>query len=130
MYGVVNNALAQYTQMTEADMDLVLEGLWKGTQNRQARGRGLQQPLFLLHVEYADPFFRIGYLDEGVTLIPEAEEWRKPVKPSKIDEIQLDVQNLAATLAKYQDKIARCRVWVNPSLQIIGDLPAEVGKPW
>src|SRR5205823_10901965 len=40
MPGVVNATIAAQTKMTDADMDLVLAGLWKGTLHRQARGRG------------------------------------------------------------------------------------------
>lgn len=57
MPGVVNASIAKQTGMSDADVDLLLAGLWKGTLHRQARGRGVQQPLFLLHVEYEDPFF-------------------------------------------------------------------------
>ena len=68
MPGVINATIAGQTGMSDADVDLLLAGLWKGTLHRQARGRGFQQPLFLLHVEYTDPFFRIGFLEEGLKL--------------------------------------------------------------
>jgi len=38
---------------------------WRGTQHRQARGRGAQHPA--AHVEYENPFFRIGDLREELT---------------------------------------------------------------
>ena len=68
MPGVINATIAGQTGMSDADVDLLLAGLWKGTLHRQARGSGFQQPLFLLHVEYTDPFFRIGFLEEGLKL--------------------------------------------------------------
>ena len=60
MPGIINTNIAQETEMTEDDVELLLEGLWNGTRIRQARGRGIQQPLFLIHVEYKDPMYRIG----------------------------------------------------------------------
>lgn len=56
MPGIINHTLAAQSGMTESDVDLLLEGLWNGTLFRQARGRGLQSPLLLVHVEYHDPF--------------------------------------------------------------------------
>ena len=74
MPGVVNATIAGQTGMSDADVDLLLAGLWKGTLHRQARGRGIQQPLMLLHVEYKDPFFRIGFLEEGLRLDTKPDE--------------------------------------------------------
>src|SRR5260370_30699032 len=51
MPGVVNASIAKQTGMTDADVDRLLAGLWKGTLHRQARGRGVQQLPLLLHVE-------------------------------------------------------------------------------
>ncbi|MBE3575403.1 MAG: type I-B CRISPR-associated protein Cas7/Csh2 [Firmicutes bacterium] len=130
MPGLINHALAEKTGMADDDVELLLEALWKGTQHRQARGRGIQQPLFLLHVEYHDPFFRIGYLEEGIRLLPGADAWRQDVKPSQVSEIQLDVTKLGQMLASAKDKISRCRLWVNPELRLVGELPAEPGKAW
>ena len=48
MPAVVNASIAKETGMNEEDLELLLEGLWKGTLHRQARGRGIQQPLLLL----------------------------------------------------------------------------------
>lgn len=130
MPGLINHALAEKTGMADDDVELLLEALWKGTQHRQARGRGIQQPLFLLHVEYHDPFFRIGYLEEGIRLLPGPDAWRQDVKPSQVSEIQLDVTKLGQMLASAKDRISRCRLWVNPELRLVGELPAEPGKAW
>jgi CRISPR-associated protein Csh2 len=121
--GVINASIAKQTDLTAEDVDLILEGLWRGTQHRQARGRGIQQPQFLLHVEYQDPFFRIGDLTDDLLLEPEAEVWRSGDAPSAISEVTLDVSKLAATLTHHREKIARCRAWVKPSLPRRGALP-------
>ncbi len=127
MPGVVNASIARETGMDEADMELLLEGLWRGTQHRQARGRGNQQPLFLLHVEYKDPFFRLGYLEEGVSLEP------PDGAPKGLNEVRLDLRRLGETLARNEGKIARCRHWTNAALgadQVLGEIPGEAGKPF
>lgn len=123
MPAVLNAANARQTGMTEEDQELLLRALWQGTQHRQARGRGQQQPLFLVHVEYHDPHYRIGYLEDYIRLLPEREAWRSADKrPSSLQDIQLDVTALLDRLQKEQDRIARCRIWVNTSLTVVGDI--------
>lgn len=132
MPGVVSGPIARAASMSAADVDLLLEGLWKGTLARQARGRGLQQPLLLLHLEYKDEFFRIGYLEEGLRLNPGRDQdgkskWLGGAAPSSVGEVTLDVTSLAETLRTNAQHIARARVWADPRLGMVGELPAEPG---
>lgn len=126
--GVVNASIAKQTGLSADDVDLILEGLWRGTQHRQARGRGIQQPQCLLHVEYKNPFFRIGDLTDDLKLEPDAEAWRSGDRPSGISQVTLDVTRLAQTLERHSDKIARCRVWLDPRLRVHGQLPSSVER--
>lgn len=132
MPGVINSTLASETGTTADDVELLLEGLWKGTLHRQARGRGLQQPLLLIHVEYTDPYFRIGYLEDYLKIQPEREVWLGTNSPTKIPEITLDLTALTPILDKnnknnpYKDKIQNVRVWKHHELNINGELPREV----
>lgn len=131
MPGVINSKITAQTKMTAEDQELMLKALWQGTQHRQARGRGQQQPLFLFHVEYSDPFFRIGYLEELITLNPDWETWKDAGRrPSSVKEISLNVEPLLNKIETYKDKIARCRVWVDPSLTINGDISSYLQRLW
>jgi CRISPR-associated protein Csh2 len=134
MPGVINSSIAMETGMNQDDVDVLLEALWKGTSYRQARGRGLQQPLFLMHVEYSDPFFRIGYLEDYMQLKPAGrEQWLGPNPPSSLASVSLDVTRLAHLLSPvgiYKDKIDRIRYWANPELKIIGNIPGERQEIW
>lgn len=130
MPGIINSSIARETSMTDEDVDYLLQGLWYGTQHRQARGRGIQQPLFLLHVEYKKDYFRIGYLEEQVKLLPGREDWLTGRKPTSVKEVKLDVTNLAELLKKHAADIERCRFWLNPQLQVIGEIPGQQEKLW
>lgn len=125
MPAIVNAHIAAATGMTGRDVEVLLEGLWKGTINRQARGRGIQQPLLLLHVEYKDSFDRIGFLEEGVLIEPGRDAWLGPNPPTSLEEIKLNVKSLAERLEANTNKINRIRVWQHSRLQCIGTLPAE-----
>jgi CRISPR-associated protein Csh2 len=128
MPAVVNASIAGDTGMSDADLELLLEGIWKGTIHRQARGRGIQQPLMMLHVEYNDPFFRLGFLEEDIKLIPARQEWLGDKPPASLSEITLDVTKLAQRLESQKDKIHRVRVLSEPRLQMNGAIQAEIGK--
>jgi CRISPR-associated protein Csh2 len=128
MPGVVNASIAKETQMGEDDLELLLEGLWKGTLHRQARGRGIQQPLLLIHVEYKDEFFRIGYLEDYIRLEPGRDIWLGGQPPASLEEVTLDISELAGLIGSngpYRDKIARVRWIKTPGLRIKGELPGE-----
>ncbi len=125
MPGVINAQIAGDTMMSEEDVEVLLEGLWKGTAHRQARGRGIQQPLFLLHVEYKDPFDRIGFLEEGLKIEPGRDAWQGENPPSSLEKIKLDVEKLAEILNANEGKIKRIRLWQHSGLQGTGELPGE-----
>ena len=128
MPGVINASIAEETQMSEDDLELLLEGLWKGTLHRQARGRGIQQPLLLIHVEYKDKFFRIGYLEDYLSLEPGRDAWLGGQPPTSLEEVTLDISKLAGLIGNnspYRDKIARVRWIKTPALRIKGELPGE-----
>lgn len=122
MPGVINAQIAKDTKMSKDDVEVLLKGLWKGTINRQARGRGIQQPLFLLHVEYKDDFDRIGFLEEGLEIEPGRDDWLEEKPPSSLDAIKLNVEKLDETLKANKGKIGRIRFWQHPGLQIVGKI--------
>lgn len=134
MPGVINASIAADTGMNDDDANVLLESLWKGTLLRQARGRGFQQPLFLMHVEYKDPFFRIGYLEDGIKMTPSGRDvWMGSNPPTSLSSISLNVGELSELLSpngSFGDKIARVRYWVNPELKVVGPIPGEKQKVW
>lgn len=131
MPAVINAKAAEHTGMTEEDQELLLRSLWQGTQFRQARGRGQQQPLILVHIEYNDPFYRIGYLEDLVTMTPDAKEWKALGKqPASVQDISFDLSKLAAIVAEKQDKIARCRIWLHPGVHVNGNIDSYIQSQW
>lgn len=122
MPAIINATIAAETGLMPADVDLMLEALWRGTLFRQARGRGMQAPLFLLHVEYQDPFFRLGYLEENIRLNSKVEH------PTRLEDVALDITGLVERLAHHHKQIATVRWWHNPELQLVGRLEGVPGE--
>lgn len=131
MPAVINAKAAEHSGMTEEDQELLLRALWQGTQHRQARGRGQQQPLILVHIEYRDPFYRIGYPEELVAMSPDAAAWKAIGKqPSSLQDVSFDLTRLLAVAAENQEKVARCRIWLHPGITVSGDVKPFVQPLW
>ncbi|HHT22396.1 MAG TPA: type I CRISPR-associated protein Cas7 [Bacteroidales bacterium] len=126
MPGIINASIAQETGLTSNDVDLLLEGLWNGTKHRQARGRGIQQPLFLIHVEYKAPMYRIGYIEESIKLRVEDNT----DAPTSLGDSKLDLTALARLLKDNQEKIARIRYWSDSRVTLLGELEGEKCSDW
>ncbi|MBC7186471.1 MAG: CRISPR-associated protein, partial [Calditrichaeota bacterium] len=74
---------------------------------------------------YHDPFFRLGYLEESIKLLPEREAWLGPTPPTSLAEVTLDVAPLAARLKEARNKIHRVRLWQHPQLAVTGEIEGE-----
>ena len=88
----------------------------------------MQQPLFLIDLQYKDDFFRIGYLEEFVSISPDRNAWLGPKPPACLGDVSLDVERLGKVLSDHESQIASCRLWVSPQLRITGDLPEFVTR--
>ncbi|HHU75924.1 MAG TPA: type I CRISPR-associated protein Cas7 [Firmicutes bacterium] len=122
MPAVINATAASHSGMTVDDQELLLQSLWQGTQHRQARGRGQQQPLLLLHVEYNDPFYRIGYLEDLISLSGD--------QPTSLNDVSLDLQKLLAVIKEKREKIEQCRIWCHPALKVLGEIKEYEQPLW
>ena len=131
MSGVINAKAAEHSEMKVEDQELLLRALWQGTQHRQARGRGTQHPLLLVHIEYKEPFYRFGYLEDLISLSPDAASWKTSGKiPSSLQDITLDLTKLLSTIDEKKDRIARCRIWVQQGVKINGDIAPFTQPLW
>jgi CRISPR-associated protein Csh2 len=131
MPAVINAKAAEHSGMDEDDQMLLLRALWQGTQHRQARGRGKQNPLLLVHIEYKEPFYRFGYLEDLVSISPDAVSWKTSGKiPTSLQDITLDLSKLLNTIDEKKDRITRCRIWVQQDVKLNGDVASFKQPLW
>ncbi|MCL0072676.1 type I-B CRISPR-associated protein Cas7/Csh2 [Dehalococcoidia bacterium] len=102
-YGIANENAAKTTGMTEADLQLLLEGLWNGTKNLITRSKMGQMPRFLLQVIYKEQNYHIGELDRRIKLLSD----KRDEQIRDVSEIRLDLTDLARTLEENKDKIEK-----------------------
>lgn len=69
-YGVVNEVAARTTQLSDADVSLLLEGLWHGTASLNTHSKMGHHPLLLVRISYSNGK-RIGVLPERISLLKE-----------------------------------------------------------
>lgn len=99
-YGVVNEVAARTTGLSEEDVDLLLEGLWRGTESLISRSKMGHQPLFLMRVRYNDGH-RIGDLAGRCSLQSEKED----IQIRSVEDYRVDVTKLLDALEKSKDRV-------------------------
>lgn len=73
VYGVVNEVAARTTQLSDTDVDLLLEALWHGTAGLNTHSKMGHQPLLLLRIRY-QAGKRIGALPERLSIDADLED--------------------------------------------------------
>ena len=101
-YGIINENAAKTTNMTDEDVQLLLDGMWNGTKNLISRSKAGQVPRLLIKVNYSENNYHIGDLNSMIkpsTDIPD-EEIRD------ITQVKLNISELMETLGANVDKIS------------------------
>lgn len=114
-YGIVNEIAAKSTDMTEDDVKLVLEGLWRGTENLISRSKMGHQPLMLLHLEYTDNY-RIGDLASRISLKAK-DDSKTGAQLRDTSEFTIDASRLQAAIEKAEKaKKLVAKSWVHDDI--------------
>lgn len=112
--GIVNENAAKYSLMTEEDKELLFESIWEGTKNLISRSKFGQEPLFLMFIEYKEPFY-IGNLRQRIKLVSQMDDTQ--IRSTK--DYKLDFTEIIDVLKENKDKIASIKVCKNSKLEII-----------
>lgn len=115
--GVINEKSAQYSRMNMDDKALLLEGIWEGTKNLISRSKFGQSPLFLLAIDYKDPFY-IGNLRQRLKL--DCGE-KNEIQVRSTKDFKLDVSELIAVLKQNKEKIADISLRVDSRLAMVNN---------
>ncbi|OQY02104.1 MAG: type I-B CRISPR-associated protein Cas7/Csh2 [Desulfobacteraceae bacterium 4572_130] len=118
-HGIINQNAAQHTKMTDADVKLLLEGMWLGTKNLISRSKFGQMPRFLVKVNYRYSNFFIGDLDKKIKLTNFDNEF----KIRSIKDFKLDMSELNDALKENNDKIESIEYFMDSGLRV--DIPSD-----
>lgn len=103
-YGIVNENAAEFTNLSEEDVQLLLDGIWNGTKNLISRSKFGQTPRILLQIEYNEENFFIGDLNNKISI---SHNYDDDKKLRKINELEVDLSNLVKNLKENKDKIKK-----------------------
>ena len=108
-YGIVNENSAKYTNLTDEDVDEMLEAMWNGTKNLVTRTKVGQMPRFLLRVIYKENNYHIGDLDKKICLLKSKDD--KELR--HISDFKIDLTALHEALMREKDKIEKVEIEAN-----------------
>lgn len=111
--GIINEKAAQYTQMSEDDKKLLLEGLWDGTKNLISRSKFGQVPLLTFMVDYKEPFY-IGGLRQRIQLKSDKND----LQIRGTEDYQLDISKIKAALLENKEKIESVTIQIDSRLKL------------
>jgi CRISPR-associated protein Csh2 len=107
-HGVINENAAKHTQLTEEDIQELLDGLWNGTKNLLTRSKKGHTPRLLVRIIYKTPNFFIGELLERLFIkIPEGT---REESFEDITDFEIDTSALNAAIEEYAEHIEKVEV--------------------
>ncbi len=124
-YGIINENAAIDTKLTNNDEELLFDSIWNGTKNLITRSKVGQIPRLLLQVIYKEKNFHIGELDHRIKLISD----RRDEEIRRIEELKLDITQLANVIEQNKDKIKKIRYMKDEYLELMKEgQPIEINK--
>lgn len=124
-YGIVNENAAKHTNLTESDVNLLLDAIWNGTKNLISRSKAGQMPRLLLKVDYKEGNYHIGDLDKLIKLKSE----KKDEQIRDVSDYILDVNELVKILNENKDKIESINLRIDDRLNAdFSDLDIPIDK--
>lgn len=117
-YGVINENAASSTNMTEDDIDKLLDAMWNGTKNLITRSKFGQTPRLLLQIEYSENNFFIGDLNNKISI---KHDFDSDKKIRKINEVKLVYDNLLSSLDENKNKINKIYYKIDDNLNTINN---------
>jgi CRISPR-associated protein Csh2 len=114
--GIINENAAKHTKLKKDDVVLLKDALWNGTKGLISRSKFGQMPRLLLIVNYNQPNFFIGDLDNLINLDNGSlrdEELRKP------EDYKIEMDTLLDTIEKHLDKIENVEFITDSRMQYL-----------
>jgi CRISPR-associated protein Csh2 len=107
-HGVINGNAAQYSGLQDADLDELIDAIWKGTKNLLTRSKKGHMPRLLLKIDYKEPNYFIGDLVERIKI--KLNEGIKEEELSDVQDYILDIDDLNSIIEKNKSNIEKCTI--------------------
>jgi CRISPR-associated protein Csh2 len=117
-HGIINEKAAKHTNLTEKDIDLLMDAMWNGTKNLISRTKFGQMPRLAVKITYKESGFFIGDLEKRIKM----SNFDNELKIRSLNDFTLDVSSLTKLLKENKDKIEDVKVMVDDNLKTSEDL--------
>ncbi|SEJ66308.1 CRISPR-associated protein, Csh2 family [Cyclobacterium xiamenense] len=114
-HGIINENAAKHTDLKENDIDVLLEGIWKGTKDLISRSKKGHMPRLLIKIDY-QPGFYIGDLLESLSLDIKGE--KEPIQIEDVSDYIVNTNSLNSLLKNYENKIISISVEKDERLEL------------
>lgn len=123
--GIINEKAANYSTMSEADKELLLDGIWQGTKNLISRSKFGQNPVLLVAIKYKEdkPFY-IGSLRQRVKL--QSDKNDKAIRG--LEDFSLDFSDVIAEIKANLENIESVEIKADARLKFVQPLTIADGK--
>lgn len=114
-YGIVNENAGKHTNLQTDDIELLKDAIWNGTKGLISRSKFGQMPRLLLFVNYKEPNFFIGDLDNLIEIKSDLrdEQIRKP------EDYKIDISRLLDQIELHKDKIENIEFAVDDRMKFV-----------
>ncbi len=118
-YGIINEKLGAITKLTNEDLELLLKGLWKGTERLQSRSKVGHSPRLLIKLEYNESEYFIGQIDKLIK-ISKKDQSVDDLALRDISEFLFDMGPLKESVIQDVSKIKKIFIKAHPSTEFKG----------
>jgi len=113
-YGVINENLAKETGLTEKDVELLMEAMWRGTLSLHSRSKAFHHPRLLLRFDFQNEV-QCGYFLDRVELKHELGDERRIRSPK---DYVVDIGKVLEAIEWRKDSLARAECWIDSGLRL------------
>lgn len=100
-YGIINEHAAEKTNLSQEDIDLLIEAIWYGTKNLISRSKIGQLPRILFKINYKEDSYHIGGVLNKIKLKSTIED--EAIRGIK--DYSIDLTEFISSISKNKDKI-------------------------
>jgi CRISPR-associated protein Csh2 len=118
-HGIINETAAALTELSEEDVNELMNALWHGTKNLISRSKFGQMPRFLVKITYKDKGYFLGDLDKKIKI----DNMDNPLKIRKVQDFTLNISELLESLDSNKDKIEKVEYLADQNLTFNTQIP-------
>jgi len=114
-YGIINEKAGEKTNLSNGDVNLLMEGIWEGTKNIISRSKFGQMPRLLIKINYNKKGFYIGDINKSIKLVSDKED--EAIRG--LEDFVINIDEIKRLLVKHEDKIESVEYLIDDRLNLV-----------